>query len=85
MRVCAASPSPELVIAGFRFFFFSNEGSEPPHIHVEAGDGYAKFWLEPVELAESHRFESQELRRARLLVGNHKALFLEKWREYFSP
>jgi hypothetical protein len=38
---------------GFRFFFFSNEGFEPAHVHVEAGDGYAKFWLEPVELAES--------------------------------
>jgi hypothetical protein len=74
-----------LVIGGIRFFFFSNEGFEPPHIHVEAGDGYAKFWLEPVELAESYRLKSQELRRARLLVGEHKALFLEKWREYFSP
>ncbi|MCI0405089.1 MAG: DUF4160 domain-containing protein, partial [candidate division Zixibacteria bacterium] len=38
-------------IKGFRFFFFSNEGHEPPHIHVEHGDKYAKFWLEPVELA----------------------------------
>src|SRR5262249_55675133 len=36
-----------LIIQGFRFFFFSNEGSEPPHIHVEKGDGYAKFWLNP--------------------------------------
>jgi hypothetical protein len=75
-----------LVTRGFRFFFFSNEGLEPPHIHVEAGDGYAKFWLEPeVMLAESHRLKSQELRRARLLVGEHKDLFLEKWHEYFSP
>jgi hypothetical protein len=73
-----------LVSDGFRFFFFSNEGFEPPHIHVEAGDGYAKFWLERVELAESFRLKSQELRRARLLVSKHKALFLEKWREYFS-
>jgi hypothetical protein len=29
---------------GFRFFFFfSNEGTELPHIHVERGDGHAKF------------------------------------------
>ncbi len=27
---------------GFRFFFFSGEGSEPPHIHVEHGDKVAK-------------------------------------------
>lgn len=69
---------------GFRFFFFSNEGFEPAHIHIEAGEGYAKFWLEPVELAESFRLKSQELRRARLLVDEHKELLLEKWREYFG-
>ena len=28
-----------------RFFFYSNEGSEPPHVHVESGDGTAKLWL----------------------------------------
>jgi hypothetical protein len=28
-----------LVVEGFRFFFFSNEGFEPAHIHVEKGDG----------------------------------------------
>lgn len=27
--------------AGYRFFFFSNEGNEPPHIPVERGDAYA--------------------------------------------
>jgi hypothetical protein len=24
----------------FRFYFFSNERNEPPHVHVESGDGY---------------------------------------------
>ena len=34
---------------GFRFFFYSNEGSprEPIHIHVEKDDVEAKFWLHP--------------------------------------
>ena len=38
---------------GYRFFFFSNEGHEPPHIHVESAEKYGKFWLEPVILARS--------------------------------
>ena len=77
---------PTLLTAeGFRFFFFSNEGTEPPHIHVERGDGYAKFWLEPVELVEAFRLKQQELRRVRLLVVQHQAVFLERWREHFSP
>ena len=73
-----------LRIEGFRFFFFSNEGTEPPHVHFEFGDGYGKFWLEPVELVHAHLMKQQEVRRARLLVEQHKAEFLEKWREYFG-
>jgi Domain of unknown function (DUF4160) len=73
-----------LVVEGFRFFFFSNEGTEPPHIHVERGDGYAKFWLEPVELADALGLKTPELTRARLLTIQHRIDFLEKWREYFG-
>ncbi len=34
-----------LRIEGFRFFFFSNEGREKPHVHIESGENYAKYWL----------------------------------------
>jgi hypothetical protein len=74
-----------LVIEGFRFFFFSNEGMEPPHVHVEYQDGHAKFWLQPVELVAAHRMRQQEVRRARILVEKHQTQFLEQWHEYFSP
>ena len=30
-------------------------GHEPPRIHVEAGEWYAKYWLSPVSLAASHK------------------------------
>jgi hypothetical protein len=43
---------PTILRSGaLRFFFYSPENSEPPHIHVETGDATAKYWLEPVELA----------------------------------
>ena len=73
-----------LLAEGCRFFFFSNEGTEPPHIHVERGDGYAKFWLEPVELVDAVGMKTRELGRARLLVIQHRIDFREKWREYFG-
>ncbi len=69
---------------GLRFFFFRNEGTEPPHIHVEHGDGTAKFWLEPADLVEAHGLKTKELRRARLLVIEHRLEFREKWREHFG-
>jgi len=73
-----------LRIGGYRFFFFSSEGNEPPHIHIEAGDKVAKFWLNPVALASSIGFKSHELTKIRSLVIEHKAIFQEKWDEWFS-
>jgi hypothetical protein len=73
-----------LIIEGFRFFFFSNEGVEPPHIHVEKADAYAKFWLQPAQLVHSEGLTPSQLRRVRELVDQHGALFLERWNEYFG-
>ena len=54
---------PEVLrVRDFRFFFFSREGQEPRHIHVEQAERYAKFWLEPIELAEARGFRGAELR-----------------------
>lgn len=50
-----------LRIGSTRFFFYSNEGAEPPHIHVEQGGAVAKFWLGVVSLASSTRFSAPEL------------------------
>jgi len=69
---------------GYRFFFFSLEGNEPPHIHVEHGDKIAKFWLKPVNLANSSGFRGYELTKIRVLVIEHSKNFLEKWHEHFS-
>jgi len=73
-----------LRISGFRFFFYSLEGSDPPHIHVEHGDDIAKFWLDPVSVAESRGFRSHQLNRLRLLVIENRAMFLEAWNVHFG-
>jgi len=73
-----------LRILGYRFFFFSNEGTEPIHIHVESGDGYAKFLLNPVVLADSVGYNSTELNKLRKLTQENESLFIEKWNEYFN-
>ena len=73
-----------LTVLGFRFFFFSGEGAEPPHVLVEHGDKVAKYWLNPVNLVMSEGFRSHELRRVRALVIEHREFFLEKWNEHFG-
>jgi len=42
-----------LRIKGFRFHFYSDEGSEPPHIYVRSADGECKFWLTTISLARN--------------------------------
>ncbi|MEI7607243.1 MAG: DUF4160 domain-containing protein [Rhodospirillaceae bacterium] len=76
---------PTILVTGpYRFFFYSLEGDEPPHVHVEQGDDVAKFWLAPVQLAESHGFRSHTLKRLRLLVIEHRLTFLEAWHGHFG-
>ena len=64
-----------LRVDGFRFFFYSSEGQEPPHVHVEEGDGEAKLWLQPVQLVYSYRLTPAELRRVSELTLQHQAAF----------
>ena len=65
-----------------RFFFYSSDRAEPPHVHVERDANLAKVWLDPVRLHESGGFRRAELTRVAALVGEHQALLLEAWREY---
>ncbi len=73
-----------LRIGRYRFFFYSNEGEEPPHIHVQAGSDEAKFWLQPVSLAASHGFSARELNQIEQLVQEHQQEFVEAWDDYFG-
>lgn len=71
-----------LRIGPYRFFFYSNEKGEPPHIHVQRERFLAKFWLNPVALAGSKRFASHELRTIQKHVEENRKKFLEAWNEY---
>lgn len=72
------------IIGAHRFFFFSKEDHEPPHIHVETAENAAKFWLSTIELAWAVGYNSKELRQVRELVAANKDLFLEKWYDHLK-
>lgn len=73
-----------LRIGAYRFFFYSNENGEPPHIHIQRDRSLAKFWLSPVSLASSTRFSPKEIRNMKKLVDKNKPELLEAWNEYFA-
>lgn len=67
----------------YRFFFYSGDGNEPPHVHVERDAGAAKFWLDPLRLERSHGFSRREINKIRTLVARHQQQIVESWNEFF--
>ena len=68
----------------YRFYFYSHETNEPPHIHVDRDNLSAKFWLSSVSLAKNIGFSPKELRKIQSIVEFNQQNFLEKWNEYFN-
>ena len=68
----------------YRFYFYSHEPNEPPHVHIDRDNLSAKFWIKPVGLARNLGFNSRELRELQQLVKEHQDLLLEAWYGYFG-
>ena len=67
----------------YRFYFYSNDGGEPAHVHVERDQHVAKFWLDPVRVQRSGGFGRPEILRLSRLVHEIRHQIIEAWDEYF--
>jgi hypothetical protein len=58
-----------LLILGWRFFFYANEGNEPIHLHCRKGDMECKYWLDrenfAIEEAYSYNMGSRDKREVK--------------------
>ena len=74
-----------LRIKGYRFFFYSNEGDEPMHIHIEKADASGKMWLHPtIEGGYFYGFNSGEIKEVKAIVKENVELLKSSWNEYFG-
>lgn len=73
-----------LRIGPYRFYFFSHETAEPPHVHIDRENISAKFWLTPVSVARNFGYDAQELNKLFKLVVEHQKYLLEAWNGYFG-
>ena len=73
-----------LRIGAYRFYFYSHEPNESPHIHIDRDSLSAKFWLQSVSLAQNIGFPAKELRKLQSMVIENQTQLLEAWHEYFS-
>ena len=68
----------------YRVFFYSSDGDEPYHVHVQKEAAEAKFWLDPLRLERSVGFRPSELRRITGMITTHRPQLLEAWDEFFG-
>jgi hypothetical protein len=73
-----------LRLDGFRFYFYSHEPHEPPHVHVDRGGASAKFWLQTVAVARNLGYSARELGEIHRLVRLHRDSLLEAWHGHFG-
>lgn len=74
-----------LELQGFKFFFYSDEGNEPAHVHIKKGEARGKWWLEPeLEEAYAYGFTLQERRQVRNIINEHSESLKQQWHEYFK-
>jgi len=71
-------------IGPYRFFFYSSDRLEPPHVHVERDTSVAKLWIEPVRLHSSGGFRGPELRTIERIVTENTKQFLKEWHGFFG-
>ena len=68
--------------------FYSNEGSEPIHIHAEKGDMECKYWIliEEAEISEAFAFNMSTTAKKEIIkiIHQHFNLIIDSWNEYFK-
>jgi len=77
-----------LLVQGWRLFFYSNEGSEPLHIHARKGDSERKFWLNTeiygIEEDWSYNLTPRLRREVRKIIFDHFDLIAEEWKRHIE-
>ena len=69
---------------GFRFYFYSHEPNEPPHVHVDKGGASAKVWLQPIALASNHGYSSKDLSRILQIIRAQQFTMIREWHDFFD-
>lgn len=71
-------------IDGYRFYFYSHEPNERPHVHIDQAGSTMKVWLEDLGVAKSRGFRAKERNAIVAIVEEHRAKMLEAWHEHFD-
>ena len=75
-----------LYIRGWRFFFYSDEGNEPIHIHVQKGDSECKYRLDidlyEIREAYSYQMSSRDTREVKKIILQNFDEIVDEWQTF---
>ena len=69
---------------GYRFFFYSADGWEPPRVHVVKDGREAKIWLRDISVAVNLGFSARDLNEIIGAARENQTAFMEAWNDYFG-
>ena len=69
---------------GYRFFFYSADGWEPPHVHIVKDGREAKIWLHDGSVAANIGYSAKELSEIIGKTRDEREMFLVSWRGHFG-
>jgi len=74
-----------LLEGGYAFRFRSNDGPEPPHVHVEGNGGSAKMWLIPtVQMGAVRGYNRQQRAEIVRKTEVHRDEWIAAWHRHFG-
>jgi len=74
---------PTILYSGpYRFFFYSLDCREPPHVHVERDENVAKIWLTPIRIQTTGGFKRSEINRILRLAEEKIEELMRGWHEH---
>ena len=75
-----------LLIPGWRFFFYANEGHEPIHIHCRKGEKECKYWLDrrnfDLEAAFSYGMTGRDTREVKKIIFEYFEYIESEWNKF---
>ncbi|MBI5773076.1 MAG: DUF4160 domain-containing protein [Verrucomicrobia bacterium] len=73
-----------LMINGWRFHFYANEGNEPMHIHAVKAEKECKYWIDAdgfkIREAFGYNMSPRDTREVRQLIFEHFDHIVAEWR-----
>jgi len=68
---------------GHRFYFWSGDESEPPHVHVDKDGKSAKVWLHSLTVAYNDGYRTHEMTAILEIVYENRDHLMRLWNEHF--